>query len=436
MNLISIVIPCYNQAHFLSEAIESVLAQTYSNFEIVVVDDGSVDNTSEVAVHYSGVRLIRQKNQGSGAARNKGFQLCKGKYIVFLDSDDRLLPKALEISLKFLENHPECAFSYGHVKLITSDGSPLPIPPQSCIEKDHYYKLLQHNYIWNPSVQMFRRDILKSVGGFDASLRRAQDFELNLRITKKYPIICIDKAIAEYRYHEQNISQNYGRQLKFTALVMQKQLQYVRGNRQLMNAYREGSYETENYYGNIMINEIRGNLHEYKIMSALRNMIVLLWYNPNILIKSISPKLYNIIYIFKDFLSNRKFKSQRTTRGRSADFIRACPNPITIHQTSASSFQLILSDQVIPLGRTSLSWSSKNAEVVEVHVNAPDGPLFYRGNPEGCAITEKWVTDGMIFYLQDVSGGKPLSKSNTLAVVTVNVFSKLFKKRNIILILI
>src|SRR5215212_9690625 len=92
--LVSVVIPCYNQAHFLSEAIESVLAQTHPNFEIIVVDDGSTDNTSEVAARYPGVRHIRQDNQGLAAARNTGLRESKGTCLVFLDADDRLLPNA------------------------------------------------------------------------------------------------------------------------------------------------------------------------------------------------------------------------------------------------------------------------------------------------------------------------------------------------------
>src|ERR671912_965329 len=108
--LVSVVIPCYNQAHFLGEAIESVLSQTYPHFEIVVVDDGSTDNTQEVAARYPGVRYIRQENQGLAGARNAGIRRSNGSYLVFLDADDRLLPEALEVGLEHLNAHPECAF--------------------------------------------------------------------------------------------------------------------------------------------------------------------------------------------------------------------------------------------------------------------------------------------------------------------------------------
>src|SRR3712207_6844017 len=104
--LVSVVIPCYNQAHFLGEAIESDLGQTYPHFEVLVVDDGSTDNTQEVAAPYPGVRCIRQENQGLAAPRNTGIRHTKGTQLVFLDADDRLLPGALASGLYAPKEHP------------------------------------------------------------------------------------------------------------------------------------------------------------------------------------------------------------------------------------------------------------------------------------------------------------------------------------------
>src|SRR5918995_6791294 len=111
--LVTVVIPCYNQAHFLGEAIESVLSQSYKRFEIVVVDDGSTDDTSEVATRYPRVRCIRQENRGLAGARNTGIRHCQGEYVVFLDADDRLLPEALEAGVREPGAHPEGAFVSG-----------------------------------------------------------------------------------------------------------------------------------------------------------------------------------------------------------------------------------------------------------------------------------------------------------------------------------
>src|SRR5438874_6230903 len=95
--LVSVIIPCYNQAHFLHEAIQSALAQTYSHREILVVDDGSADNTAEVTAGFAGIRYIRQENSGVSTARNTGLRESRGEYLIFLDADDRLLPDAVRV---------------------------------------------------------------------------------------------------------------------------------------------------------------------------------------------------------------------------------------------------------------------------------------------------------------------------------------------------
>src|SRR5215213_6785783 len=168
--LVSVVIPCYNQAHFLGEAIESALAQSYPHFEIVVIDDGSTDTTSEVAGRYPGVRCVRQDNQGLSAARNSGLHHSEGEYVVFLDADDRLLPEALEAGIGCLKAYPECAFASGRYRFIAGDGSFLKHPRERPFDKDSYVALLQRNYIGVPAVVMYRRAVFASVGGFDTSV--------------------------------------------------------------------------------------------------------------------------------------------------------------------------------------------------------------------------------------------------------------------------
>src|SRR5262245_6292498 len=182
--LVSVIIPCYNQADFLGDAIASVLNQTYTNHEIIVVDDGSTDDTSHVAARYSDVKCIRKKNSGLAAARNTGLQMCAGDYVVFIDADDRLLPDAFEVGVNCLDSDPSCAMAYGHVQLIDVSGKPLPTPNQPYIEGDHYLELLRRNFIWTPGTVMYRRLALDAIGDFSVSLNASADYELNLRIAR------------------------------------------------------------------------------------------------------------------------------------------------------------------------------------------------------------------------------------------------------------
>src|SRR5262249_36210792 len=153
--LVSVVIPCYNQAKFLGQAIESVLAQTHSSVEIVVVDDGSTDDTVAVAARHRSVRCVRQRTHGPSAAPNEGLKHVSGHYVVFLDSDDRLLPHALDTGLRSFAAHPHVALVAGRCICIDADGVQHRTPHRPVVERDHYLGLLLTNYIWTPGTVMF-----------------------------------------------------------------------------------------------------------------------------------------------------------------------------------------------------------------------------------------------------------------------------------------
>src|SRR5947207_8867439 len=126
--LVSVIIPCYKQADFLPGALESALAQTHCETEIIVVDDGSPDNVSEVVARYPRVKCVHQQNQGLANARNAGFRASKGEYAVFLDADDRLMRNAVESHLACFAAHPEAGFVVGDIDQISVDGSYLGSP--------------------------------------------------------------------------------------------------------------------------------------------------------------------------------------------------------------------------------------------------------------------------------------------------------------------
>lgn len=234
---VSGIIPSYNGARFLSEAIESVLAQTYREFEIIVVDDGSTDNSGEIARGYPGVRVISQENQGVAAARNTGLHESRGDFLVFLDADDRLLPNALEVGMNCLNAHPECGFVFGLARLIGADGAPWPDRLQWQIkmapypEHFHYEVLLSGRTLVPPCTAMFRRPVFESIGGFDTFLRRMQDYDIYLRIAQAFPIFCHNQVIVEYRQHRQNLSRDISGMLEATLRVYDTQRGFVTGNK-------------------------------------------------------------------------------------------------------------------------------------------------------------------------------------------------------------
>src|SRR6266436_245876 len=178
--LVSVIIPCFNQARFLADSLASVAAQSYPHREVIVIDGGSTDDTVGVSGRFEEVRCLRQNNQGTAAARNHGLRESRGRYVLFLDADDRLLPDALAAGVDALECDPDCGFVYGHVRLFGSDPSDCRCPIQSAVARDHYRELLARNYIWTPGAAMYRREVVDAVDGFDQRAGGAADFDLNI----------------------------------------------------------------------------------------------------------------------------------------------------------------------------------------------------------------------------------------------------------------
>lgn len=219
---ISVVIPSFNQAHFLADAIKSVLAQTRTADEIIVVDDGSTDDPGSVAAKFPKIQFIRQTNRGPSAARNAGLRSSKSNYIVFLDADDRLLPSALEAGLACIIRLPECAFVYGGYRLISEKGNVIGPDFFTPIDGDAHLAFLRGASIAVPASAIYRRDCLLAVGGFDESLRRSEDYDLYLRLVWRYPIASHPAIVAEYRRHGQNVTNNIKRMYQAGAVVLER----------------------------------------------------------------------------------------------------------------------------------------------------------------------------------------------------------------------
>ena len=294
--LVSVIIPCYNQAHFLSEAIASALAQTHPRREVIVVDDGSTDGTSEVAARYPDVRCVQQPNRGLSAARNAGLREGRGAYVVFLDSDDRLLPGALADGVACLEAHPECAFASGRFRLIAEDGSPLPTWEQPVVEREHDLELLRRNYVGVPATVIYRRVVFDQIGGFETSLRACEDLELYLRVARQFPIAAHGALVAEYRQHGASMTRKAALMLGSSVALLRSQRALCRGDRRREEARRTGIRRYQDYYGEPLINEVRRELRPGgSRRRALRNLLVLLWYHPRGFARHTGQKLYCLL---------------------------------------------------------------------------------------------------------------------------------------------
>ena len=291
---VSVIIPCYKQAGFLTDAIESVLGQTHPHIEVIVVDDGSPDDTSDVASRYPRVRCIRQENQGLSAARNTGIRESEGEFLVFLDADDRLTPKALESGVQHLRQCPSAAFVAGRHRNISIDGSPRPTVQKPHIDKDHYVELLRANCIGIacPATVMYRRAVFDDVHGFDTTVNAASDYDLYLRIARKFEISFHTDIVAEYREHGDSMSNNFQLMSNHTARVLQSQLKEVSGNRRHEEACRTGiKFYQHHYRITMIIDRMRSSARKKDWRGALWNMLLLVWFDPRELGEALGRKV-------------------------------------------------------------------------------------------------------------------------------------------------
>jgi glycosyltransferase involved in cell wall biosynthesis len=291
---VTVVIPCYNQGHFLAEAIESAIGQTYPLIEIIVVDDGSTDATRSVASAYRNVLYVRQENLGLGAARNRGLRESTGEFVVFLDSDDRLHPHALEAGRQHLGLDRSIAFAYGRCDFIGADGTRLAMSDRPLIDGDHYQALLHGNFLPNPAAIMFRRSAVDAVGGFSVSPKGkgTEDYDLCLRLARHHAACGYKEVIADYRQHDASMSRDPRLMSESVLHVLQSQEQYVWQNRKYVPAWRQGMRNwRRRYHSEVLVARIRTNAREGHWSLVVRDAASLLRANPVLLIENAQRRI-------------------------------------------------------------------------------------------------------------------------------------------------
>ena len=282
--LVTVIIPCFNYGKYLPEAFESIRLQDYPNIEIIVVDDGSTDNTKDITGRNQTARYIYQINQGLSAARNTGIKNSRGDFIIFLDADDMLLPDAINTNLYYLKQNEELAFVSGAFEMRFSESGEIVNKIQE-VKSDHYSQLLKGNYIGVPAAVLYRRWIFDEML-FDISLKNCQDYDLYLKIAREYPVFHHTKKIATYRIHTSNMSSNIPAMLSEVLYILEHQKNHLRTISE-KKAYKKGKENWKYYY----CQELYQKLRLGKIPVSSEDLMIFIKHKPLFLFRYILTKI-------------------------------------------------------------------------------------------------------------------------------------------------
>jgi glycosyltransferase involved in cell wall biosynthesis len=220
--LVSVIITCYNYGRYLQQAIESVTNQTHQNTEIIVVDDGSTDNTQEILKKYTNVKSVKVQRVGLSAARNIGVQHSRGSFLIFLDADDYLYANAVQLNLYYFSYYPQAVFVSGGHDRVSDEGITFPGDEQDEHYGNNYISLLRGNYIGMEATVMYRRELFYSFH-FNTALSLGEDYDINLRISRHFPVYSHTQKIAAYRMHNSNMSGDKNKMLKTVLDILRTQ---------------------------------------------------------------------------------------------------------------------------------------------------------------------------------------------------------------------
>jgi glycosyltransferase involved in cell wall biosynthesis len=226
---VSAVLPAYNEERWIADAIDSVLAQTFEDFELIVVDDGSTDRTPEIVREYDDPRIesYQQENAGSAAARNTALKHSSGEYVAIIDADDMWKPEKLERQIAAIED-ADAEFSHTNMELVDEAGTDLGLwhnspPPEQTDRETYATALFLRMFVCHPTV-VFHRDAVAD-REFDETLTIVHDHDLCLRIVADHDAIYVDEPLATKRQHDQNISGSYNYEQLY-----EERLQFVKKN--------------------------------------------------------------------------------------------------------------------------------------------------------------------------------------------------------------
>ena len=290
MVLVSVVIPCFKQAHFLPDAIESVLTQTCASHEVIVVDDGSPDNVAAVVSRYPGVRYIPQVNRGLAGARNAGLRHAQGRYVLFLDADDKLLPNHLALSLEAFARHPFVALVCGNYRWF---GAADTWHMHNCTPRPDYYgSLLRYSFNIPVHTALIRRDAAMALGGFDESLSACEDLDFFLRLTLRFSMHCHHQEVAEYRRHPAQMTRSAELIFRGYRRIIRRHRKYIKADARYRAAYREGYRRMRRNWGEPLLWELSHAMRRLWLRRVFRNLRIVLRYYPSGLLHHAYRKVF------------------------------------------------------------------------------------------------------------------------------------------------
>lgn len=205
---VAVIMAARDAAATIERAVASVRGQTMGDFDLVVVDDGSTDDTAAVlaGIDDPRLRVIRQANAGPAAARNRAIAASRAEFVACLDADDLWAPEKLAWQLAALADAPDAAVAYGWADVVDADLAHAYSDRRIRRDGDVYAALLRSNFIFSGSNTMIRRAVLDRVGGFDETLRAVEDWELHVRIARHHPFACVPRVVLRYRLTDDSLS--------------------------------------------------------------------------------------------------------------------------------------------------------------------------------------------------------------------------------------
>jgi glycosyltransferase involved in cell wall biosynthesis len=308
---VSVVIPTYNYARYVPEAVDSVLAQSFEELEVIVVDDGSTDQTAEILRSFGEqIRNIRQEHRGLSAARNTGIRAARGQYVAFLDSDDLWLPEKVSLQIARLDAEPEVGLVYCETLLF--DDSALATPTLHSDWASHPSGrilpwLVRQNVIPSPT-PIVRRELFERVGLFDETLSACEDWDMWIRIGRVCEIAYVNQVLAKYRRHRENMSLDSERLMTNGLRVLEKafagpDLSQLHGLRRPVLSRWYADFGLTQFY-------------EGRYKQARRNLIRAVTLDPRLLFSWNRTTILSVCLLGS--ATARKLRALKRTIGRSA----------------------------------------------------------------------------------------------------------------------